>query len=246
MPRLALATFVGCSLLPLAAHAVSLTDNLQLMLKPQLVSDYRSRGLSLTLGDPAAQLEAVLMHSSGAYLGVWTSNVDFGLNLKTRLEQDYYAGYFSQLSDDISLDVGYLKYTYAKEGQLNQSEVYAVLKAYGFEFASYYSNDLKSYIGDDQDTLYTYLGYSQALPGEVGLKLRYGRFDFKDDVFIAGNGSTRGDYHEWEARLTRNVVGLDWGVAYIDTDLSQNQCMSYYGYTDVCTATVVVSASKTF
>ncbi|MNY71227.1 hypothetical protein D3C86_2095210 [compost metagenome] len=65
-------------------------------------------------------------------------------------------------------------------------------------------------------------------------------------MFIAGNGSTRGDYHEWEARLTRNVVGLDWGVAYIDTDLSQNQCMSYYGYTDVCTATVVVSASKTF
>ncbi|MCY1399653.1 hypothetical protein D9M71_147120 [compost metagenome] len=186
------------------------------------------------------------MHSSGAYLGVWTSNVDFGLDFKTRLEQDYYAGYFSQLSDDISLDVGYLKYTYAKEGQLNQSEVYAIFKAYGFELASYYSNDLKSYIGEDQDTLYTYLGYNQALPADIGLRLRYGRFDFKDDVFITGNGSTRGDYHEWEAKLTRNFVGLDWGVAYVDTDLSQNECMSYYGYTDVCTATVVVSASKTF
>ncbi|EJM34079.1 hypothetical protein PMI26_05946 [Pseudomonas sp. GM33] len=246
MHRPALTLFVACTFLPLAAHALTLTDDLQLMLKPAVVSDYRSRGLSLTLGDPAAQLDATLLHSSGAYGGVWTSNVDFGLNYKTRLEQDFYAGFFKQITDDVSLDVGYLKYTYARQSDFNQSEVYAIVKAYGFKFASYYSNDLQTYLGKDQDTLYTWLGYSYALPADTGLEVRYGRFDFKDDVFVSGSGDTRGDYHEWEARLTHSAVGVDWALAYIDTDLSTHECTSYYGYGDVCTATVVVSASKTF
>ncbi|MFL1529044.1 TorF family putative porin [Pseudomonas sp. O230] len=246
MHRLAITTLVGCALFPFGAGAVTLTDNLQLELKPQVVSDYRSRGLSMTLGDPAAQLEATLIHSSGAYAGVWTSNVDFGVNLKTRLEQDYYAGFFIPFNDDVSLDVGYLKYTYAKEAQLNMSEVYAILKAYGFKFGSYYSNDLKNFVGKDQDTLYTYLGYSHEIVDQVGLEVRYGRFDFKDDVFLSNSGKARGDYREWEAKLTRSAFGINWGLSYVDTDLSKSECASYYGYTDVCTATVVVSASKTF
>lgn len=184
MHRLAFTTLVGCALLPAAAGAVSLTDDLQLQLKPQVVSDYRSRGLSMTVGDPAVQLDATLIHSSGAYAGVWTSNVDFGLNLKTRLEQDFYAGFFSQFNDDVSLDMGYLKYTYAKEAQFNMSEVYAILKAYGFKLGSFYSGDLKNYVGKDQDTLYTYLGYSHEIVDQTGLEVRYGRYDFKDDVFL--------------------------------------------------------------
>ncbi|MBV6823397.1 TorF family putative porin [Pseudomonas sp. PD9R] len=246
MHRHALTLFLGCTFLPMAAHAITLTDDLQLMLKPAVVSDYRSRGLSMTLGDPAAQLDATLIHSSGAYVGVWTSNVDFGMDLKARLEQDFYAGFFKQLTDDVSLDLGYLKYTYAKEAQFNQSEVYAIVKAYGFKVGSYYSNDLQNFVGKDQDTLYTYLGYSYALPTDTGLEVRYGRFDFKDDVFVDGSGNTRGDYHEWEARLTHSALGVDWALSYVDTDLSRQECTSYYGYGDICTATVVVSASKTF
>lgn len=246
MHRLALTTLVGCTFLPVAAGAVPLTDDLQLQLKPQVVSDYRSRGLSMTLGDPAAQLDATLIHSSGAYAGVWSTNVDFGMNLKTRLEQDFYAGFFAQLNDNVSLDVGYLKYTYAREAQFNMSEVYAILNAYGFKAGGHYSSDLKNYVGKDQDTLYSYLGYSHELVDQAGLEVRYGRFDFKDAVFFSNSGKARGDYHEWEAKLTRSAFSIDWGLSYIDTDLSRSECASYYGYTDVCTATVVVSASKTF
>lgn len=78
MYRVAIATLVGCTVLPFAAGAVPLTDDLQLMLKPQVVSDYRSRGLSMTQGDSAAQLEATLLHRSGAYAGVWTSTSTLG------------------------------------------------------------------------------------------------------------------------------------------------------------------------
>lgn len=200
----------------------------------------------MSLGDPAAQLQATLIHSSGAYAGLWTSNVDFGMGLKTRWEQDFYAGYFAQFNENISLDVGYLKYTYIKEGQFNQTETYAIIKAYGFSFGNYYSDDLKSYIGKDQDTLYSYLSYSREIVDQVGLEVRYGRFDFKDDVFFSNSGKARSDYHEWEAKLTRNAFGVDWGLSYIDTDLSESECASYYGYTDICTATVVVSVGRTF
>jgi hypothetical protein len=41
-------------------------------------------------------------------------------------------------------------------------------------------------------------------------------------------------------------VGVTWGLSYIDTDLSKSECASWYGYGDLCTATVVASASKAF
>lgn len=104
------------------AQAITLNDHLDLSLTAEVVSDYRSRGQSQTLGDPAIQASASLSHSSGLYAGVWTSNVDFGFDIKTRQEIDYYAGYFWQVNDNISLDVGYAKYAYENSGNLNVSE----------------------------------------------------------------------------------------------------------------------------
>lgn len=52
----------------------------------------------------------MLSHVSGAYLGGWTSHVNFGYdwenddNYGTRQEVDYYAGYYWQINDNISLD----------------------------------------------------------------------------------------------------------------------------------------------
>lgn len=246
MTRFTIATLTFFSLFPIVANAVALTDDLQLELKPQVVSDYRSRGISMSLGDPAAQLEATLLHSSGAYAGLWTSNVDFGLDLKARWEQDFFAGYFAQLNENVSLNAGYLKYTYVKEAQFNQSEVFAILQAYGFSVGAYYSNDLKTYIGKDQDTFYSYLGYSYKISDQMGVSVRYGVFDAKDDLFFSSSGKARSNYHEWEAKVTRSALGIDWGLSYVDTNLSKSECSSYYGYTDVCAATMVVSASKTF
>ncbi len=57
---------------------------------------------------------ATLLHSSGLYIGAWTSNVDFGGGFDTRQEREYYAGYYWQATDAISLDLGYIKYDYPK------------------------------------------------------------------------------------------------------------------------------------
>lgn len=242
----AIVSLASLLLAPLTSQALTLSDDFSLDVELTAASDYRSRGISQTLGDPALQAGATLIHSSGLYLGAWTSNVDFGFDFKTRQELEYYAGWYWQASDAISLDLGYIKYAYPKEGQFNLSEVYAILDLYGVKLGAYYSDDTPNVFGEDQDTLYTYLGYTLALPGEVGLALRAGRNDVKDPAFWSASGDDRETYYEWEAKLTREFIGVTWGLSYIDTDLSKSECVSWYGYDDLCTATVVVSASKTF
>lgn len=242
----AVCTFASLLLAPLTSQAVTLSDDFNLELTLAAVSDYRSRGISQTLGDPALQAGATLLHSSGLYLGTWTSNVDYGFDYKTHQEVDYFAGWYWQASDAISLDLGYLKYSYPKEGQFNMSEVYAILDLYGVKLGAYYSSDTPNAIGEDQDTLYSYIGYNVALPADFGLELRAGYNDVKDPAFWSASGDNRNSYYEWEAKLTREFVGVTWGLSYIDTDLSKSECASWYSYDDLCSATVVVSASKTF
>ena len=121
-----------------------------------------------------------------------------------------------------------------------------MLDAYGVQLGVYYSDDAPNFFGEDQDTLYSYLGYQTLLPAEVGLELRYGRNDVKDPAFWSTSGVSREAYHEWQAKLSRDFSGVTWGLSYVDTDLSKSECTGWYGYADQCTATLVVSASKTF
>ncbi|MHA6195025.1 TorF family putative porin [Pseudomonas wadenswilerensis] len=237
---------LAVTLAPLASQAVPLNDDFNLDIDLALVSDYRSRGISQTQNDPAAQLGLTLQHASGLYLGAWTSNVDFGFGAATRQEVDYYAGWFWQANDDISLDLGYLQYRYPKNSEFNQSEYYAVLTAYGFSLGANYSDDAENLFGPSQDILYSYVGYETQLPLDVGLHLRYGRMDFKDPMFMSASEHFSDAYHEWEVKLTRELLGVTWGLSYIDTDLSKAECASSYGFDDVCEATLVASVGKKF
>jgi len=241
-----IALMAGLSSIAPQSQALALNDDFMLKLDVTAASDYRTRGISQTQNDPALQAGAVLAHSSGLYAGAWTSNVDFGFDIATRQEVDYFAGWYWQATDAVSLDVGYIKYAYPKTSGYNQSETYAVLSAYGFKAAAFYSSDAPTVFGEDQDTLYSWVGYETQLPLEVGLELRYGRMDFKDPMYWSASGSSRDAYHEWEAKFTREFAGLTWGLSYIDTDLSKAECASFYGFDDVCSATVVASVRKEF
>lgn len=242
MKRLALAGLASLLATSIPAQAIPLSDSLELTLTAEAVSDYRSRGQSQTLGDPALQASATLAHDSGLYLGAWASNVDFGNDLKTRLEVDYYAGYFWQIHDEVSLDLGYVKYAYSKEGQLNYAESYAILSAYGVQLGHQYASD---YAGD-QAYSWSYLGYETSLPADIGLALRYGLVDYKDELLVSRSGSTRSTYNEWEVKLTKDFIGATWGIAYVDTDMSKAECDNFLGYDDLCDATAVASVSKSF
>jgi uncharacterized protein (TIGR02001 family) len=245
MKAFTLLTLGSLSLLPLSSQALPLNDDFSAQVDLTLASDYRTRGISQTQNDPAVQAGVTLAHSSGVYAGVWSSNVDFGGGLKTRQELDYYAGWLWQATDAVSLDVGYLRYAYPKESQFNQSEVYGILSAYGVKLGAYYSADAPG-VESKQSTLYSYVGYETELPYGLGLKLRYGEMDFKDPRLYTSDGHAEDAYHEWEVKLSHELAGVMLGLSYIDTDLSQSQCVSNWGYGDVCTATVVASLSKSF
>lgn len=237
---------LACAALAPAAIALPIHDDFALDIDLAAVNDYRSRGISQTQGDPAAQADVMLSHASGLYLGAWTSNVDFGFDSKTRQEVDYYGGWAWQMSEHANLDLGYIQYTYPKESGFNQSELYAILDVQGFKLAAYYSTDSSTQYGKDQDSLYTWVGYHTVLPLEVGLELRYGLVDFKDPSYWTQSGQSRESYREWEAKLSRDFLGLTWRLSYMDTDLSQAECASSYGFDDVCSATVVAGVSKHF
>ncbi|MBT9236109.1 TorF family putative porin [Pseudomonas sp. MG-2] len=224
------------------SDAVELSKDFTLALDAGLYSQYWSRGMSQTQGDPALQGSATLVHSSGLFAGVWSSNVDFGHGSKTRQEIDYYLGYSMQLADDVSLELTYLEYEYPKQADLNYSEYYAKLNAHGFIAGGYYSDDLWG----DESMLYSFVGYETTLPGDIGLKTRYGQVDYKDPVFVSGNGSTRSKYNEWQIELNKELLGLKWSLSYADSNLSKVECLNFNGFDDVCSATVIAGISKSF
>nr|WP_286946981.1 TorF family putative porin [Pseudomonas sp. UBA6718] len=201
----------------------------------------------LSVLNAAAQLDLMLSHASGLYAGVWTSNVDFGYDWEnddrfgTRQEVDYYLGYYWQITDAISLDGYYNHYTFPGEGQFNGSDIYLTLEAYGFFVGGKHSHDT-------DDTAFTqYAGYRTQLPLEIGLELRWENVDYKDGVFFnADYSDSREDYDNWQVSLSRELAGITWGLSYIDTDLSDAECLSFMGYDDLSGADLVVSASKTF
>ena len=229
------------------AQALDLSETFALQITPTVVSDYRNSGISQTMGDPAMQLDLLLSHASGLYAGAWTSNVEYGYdwseddNYGKRQEVDYYAGYCWQITDDIGLDTYYNRYTYPGESKLNGSDIYLTLDAYGFFIGGKHSHDT------DQTASGYFAGYRTLLPLDVGLELKYERIDYKDDVFFNREWTSGSQtYDNWSVGLQKDLFGVTWGLSYVDTDLSDAQCQSFSGYEDLCSATVVASASMTF
>lgn len=258
MKSLTFSVLTVLALAPLSSHAIELNEQFSLVVTPTLVSDYRASGISQTMGDPAAQLNVMLTHASGLYAGVWTSNVDFGPEDDARQELEYFAGYYWQISDDISLDAWYTQYDFSGASQYNQSDVQATLDAYGMLLGAKYSSNVKGPDFEDadgnwqdgeqnEDLSSAFIGYHTLLPAEIGFAARYEYVDYKDEAFWNSDFSrSRSDYRNWEVKLTRDLVGVTWGLSYIDTDLSKAECANFMGYDDVCSATLVASVSKTF
>ncbi|MGX5727995.1 TorF family putative porin [Metapseudomonas otitidis] len=224
-----------------SAQAIELGNGFGLDLTLTAVSDYRDTGISQTKGDPAIQAEAILQHESGLYLGLFSSNVDFGT--KTRREDMYYAGITIPFSDDVYLDTYIGRYEYPKEAYADLNEYYAELGAYGFQLAYTYDFDMRGHAPNSSNWS---LGYNFELPYDTGLLVRYGYTDLKFDAFWSGSGDSRQTYHDWEVKLSKEVVGVNLFASYIDTDLSKSECYNALGYDDVCSATVVFGVSKTF
>ena len=111
---LALSALVA--VVPALAQTAAPASEFTLSYNAGATTDYRFRGIAQTSTKPALQVGADFAHKSGAYLGVWSSNVswikDYVGATDGSLEIDLYGGFKGELSKDITYDLGLIRYQY--------------------------------------------------------------------------------------------------------------------------------------
>jgi uncharacterized protein (TIGR02001 family) len=143
---LATLTLVSGAVFAQAAPATTLTYN------AGVVTDYRYRGITQSRNEAAVQGGVDYAHKSGFYVGAWASTIKWiadysyssgaktGTDISGNVELDVYGGYKFDLSKDVTMDVGYLRYQYVGNnlemtggrsrlnyGDANTNEVYTAI-----------------------------------------------------------------------------------------------------------------------
>jgi uncharacterized protein (TIGR02001 family) len=185
-----------------------------------LTTDYKFRGISQSDESAALQGGFDLNHESGFYVGAWASSVDFDTNgpcCDGSLELDYYLGYGSGIGDtEFSYDVGVMAYTYpgdsGQDGDYN--EIYGSIAWRDLTVGAVYSDD---YYAETDEFTYLYAEYSYGLPWELSLDLHVGYNMLEEDGgFLATDEDA---YTDYSVSVSRDFMGLNFAVAYVGTDL---------------------------
>ena len=157
-----------------------------------LSSEYMWRGMTQSDGEAAVSGGFDISGESGAYFGVWGSNVEYGDD--ATMELDYYFGYAGETEGGLSYDIGYLLYDFPG-ADYDAEEIYLGL-GYSYFGVTYYAG---------QDDAPDNLEFSVSL-GETGLGLTIGDYD---DV---------GQYTILAYDLPISLAGLSIGLAWNDID----------------------------
>lgn len=185
-----------------------------------LVSDYRFRGFSQTLENPAVQGAITATHESGLYAGTWASSVTLTSGTaQMSTEIDLFAGYSTALADGLSIDVGLLYYLYPKNGggDTDYFEPYATLTGtFGPATVKVGANYAwsQSALGD-KSAIYFRLDPSVAVPG-TPFTLNGHVGYAKSDSFLGG---PTGDVFDYSLGVSATWKALTLGVAYVNTDV---------------------------
>ncbi|GGK58609.1 TorF family putative porin [Amphritea balenae] len=170
-------------------------------------SDYRFRGISQTMSDPALQGSIDVAFENGAYIGAWATNVDFDDDADSEI--DYYAGYYNDINDDMAYDIMLAYYTYQGYSSADDSDYLELMGSlyYGDITLGYaYAND---YINSGDDYSYISADYSYGLSEEVSLDLHAGH----------SFGDAADSYEDYSVGLSTSFEMLDVSVAYLFNDI---------------------------
>src|SRR5690606_16726256 len=190
-------------------------------------SDYAFRGVSQSNQRPAIQGGFDYAHDSGLYIGVWASSISDG---SAGLETNLYGGYTFE-AGPFAFDIGLLRYYYpGKEwsaGNTTEADV-----GVSWEFLTFkYSHATTDLFGQPKSKGSGYYDLSASYEIMDGLTLdaHYGYSHVK--------GSGNKSYKDWSLGVTKSYGGVDFGLHYVDTDISNDR---------LADARVVLSVSKSF
>jgi len=183
-------------------------------------TDYRFRGISQSSFKPAVQGGIDFSHKSGAYAGVWASNVnwikDYIGATDGSLEVDFFGGYKGELAKDLSFDVGVIAYVYPSNNaptNANTNEIYAAL-TYGPVTAKY-SRSLGNFVANPNSATSQYLEVAASFEVGNGFSItpHLGR------QTIPNQTASAGDYTDYALTVNKDLGnGLSASLTLLGTD----------------------------
>ena len=206
-----------------------------------LVSDYRFRGISQSNENPALQGGFDYAFTKGFYLGTWGSSVNFDsvTDFDGSLELDFYGGWGTEIGENSTIDLGYIYYSYPGDdgGAIgNYQEFYVNYGWRELSLGAAYSDD---YYGDSGKFWYLQANYDWSFAEDWAISMHVGHNDFDKDVFLS---TDKGHYMDYSIGLTWSVVGVDLGLAWVGTDLKNEDVFD----TEWGDDTAVFSITKSF
>lgn len=225
-----------------------------------LTSDYVFRGLTQTNEHPALQGSIDYEHPSGAYAGVWASNVswfsDAYPDSSNPVEIDFYGG-VKKSWKELSTEVGYIRYQYPGSysalpaGTLkpNTDEVFG---AVGWKWSTLkYSYDFSnlSGVGDSKGSHYLGLTVTVPLMQSLEMEAHAGR-----QVFTGANvaarlaGTTNGELYDYDAyQLTLTyALANGWSAQLAGTHTTTSDAGYLVKGTNLGADRVIASLSRSF
>ncbi len=177
------------ALIVAAIAALPVAASAELSFNIGAVSLYKSRGIDQNFGPtytykswrPAIQGGVDYSFDNGIYIGNWnsTGKFDDGTD-KSSVEMDFYFGYNGKITEDLSYDIGLVRYVYPSFGALNGNDAYVGL-TYGPVTAKYY----QGVSGSVKKNKYLTLGVELPISDTVTFNASMGRHNLKDNTDYA-------------------------------------------------------------
>ena len=196
-----------------------------------LVSDYVSRGLSLSWGEPALQGGIDYSDVWGGYAGVWASQISDRYYARGVAELDLYGGYRGAINNSSNYDIGLGAYFYPganyqeaiPKGSYPEKKYDTVEAILGMTWSWLNlkcSYTLTDYFGYDGDTVPYSLWNNGVIGGvEAGQNTR-------GSVYWEANGTfDLGEGYSFGAHAGRQTVSHSEGLSYNDYKLSLSKLL---------------------
>lgn len=203
-------------------------------------TDYRFRGLSQRQKEPAGSAGIDYASTTGFFMGIWASNVDFNDAAGTDVEVDLYAGWTTDLAENTTGTVKLLYYWYPDADYppgSNENDFFELQVSVGHDFGKFATSFDIAWSPD----FFFESGNAVAFTGGISVPLAESFIFFDGGVSasahlgyqIIDDNATWGtpDYLYYDIGLSGTIGWITLDVRYVGSDLDVPDC---FGGTKLC------------